>query len=95
MAALYGIEKLSVGPELNDVGQFEERRSPLPSFLVARHLNDPPLPQTGGVLYPAGGGGATDDLSAKRRLTADIFRSTARIYLHSVMGGRSWRSCSE
>jgi len=41
-------------------------------------------PPAGGVLYPAGG---ADDLSAKRRLTADIFRATARVYLHSVLSG--------
>ena len=35
MAVLYGIEELSVGPELNDVGQFEERRSPLPSRAIS------------------------------------------------------------
>lgn len=45
MGVLYGIEELSVGLELNDVGQIEERRSPLPSFLATRHRNDPPLPQ--------------------------------------------------
>jgi hypothetical protein len=42
--------------------------------------------QPGGVYYPAGGG-IPDELSEKRRLTADIFRSTARVYLHSVISG--------
>ncbi|KAH9998944.1 fungal-specific transcription factor domain-containing protein [Russula vinacea] len=31
--------------------------------------------------------GVPDELSAKRRLTADIFRATARVYLHSVISG--------
>ncbi|KAI9460745.1 fungal-specific transcription factor domain-containing protein [Russula earlei] len=38
----------------------------------------------GNVFYPAGG---VDDLAAKRRLTADIFRATARVYLHTVISG--------
>jgi hypothetical protein len=44
-----------------------------------------PLPP-GGVFYPAGG---TDDLPAKRQLTAEIFRTTARVYLHSVLSGEN------
>ncbi|KAH9995653.1 fungal-specific transcription factor domain-containing protein [Russula compacta] len=50
-------------------------------------------PQRGVLLYPAagggggGGGGGADDLAEKRRLTADIFRATARVYLHSVLSG--------
>jgi C6 transcription factor Pro1 len=41
--------------------------------------------------YPAGGSEAASnanaDLAAKRRLTAEIFRATARVYLHSVISG--------
>jgi hypothetical protein len=44
-------------------------------------------PPPGGVYYPASGGLPPDDLSEKRRLTADIFRATARVYLHSVISG--------
>ena len=36
------------------------------------------------MLYPAH---PNADLAAKRRLTADIFRATARVYLHSVISG--------
>src|SRR6266850_164069 len=51
-----------------------------------------PHPPSDGVLYPAGGSEAVAvavatanaDLAAKRRLTAEIFRATARVYLHSV-----------
>jgi C6 transcription factor Pro1 len=45
---------------------------------------EPPPP--GGVYYPAGG---ANNLAAKRRLTADIFRATARVYLHSVLSGEN------
>ncbi|KAF8519523.1 fungal-specific transcription factor domain-containing protein [Gautieria morchelliformis] len=31
--------------------------------------------------------GATDELDARRRLAADVFRSSARVYLHSVLSG--------
>ena len=48
-------------------------------------------PPPGGVYYPAGG---ADDLTAKRRLTADIFRATARVYLHSVLSGE-YPGCPE
>jgi hypothetical protein len=44
MAVLYGIEELSVGPELNDVGQFEEGRSPLTSRAIST-IHPLPLPQ--------------------------------------------------
>ena len=46
------------------------------------------VPPPGGVYYPAGGG-IPDELSEKRRLTADIFRATARVYLHSVISGEN------
>ncbi|KAI0288799.1 fungal-specific transcription factor domain-containing protein [Russula brevipes] len=48
-------------------------------------LQQHPLPP-GGIFYPAGG---TDDLPAKRQLTAEIFRATARVYLHSVLSGEN------
>ncbi|KAI0266908.1 fungal-specific transcription factor domain-containing protein [Russula aff. rugulosa BPL654] len=44
-------------------------------------------PPPGGVYYPASGGLPPDDLSEKRRLMADIFHATARVYLHSVISG--------
>jgi len=47
------------------------------------------VPPPGGVFYPAGGGVPPDELSEKRRLTADIFRATARVYLHSVISGEN------
>jgi C6 transcription factor Pro1 len=48
-----------------------------------------PSPPPGGVYCPAGGGGSANNLEAKRRLTADIFRATARVYLHSVPSGEN------
>ena len=75
--------KLSV-PDLVDRGRKIEkdcllRRVPPQSMQV---------PPPGGVYYPAGGG-IPDELSEKRRLTADIFRATARVYLHSVISGEN------
>lgn len=75
--------KLSV-PDLVDRGrQIEKdclvRVSPSSSSMQV-------VPPPGGVFYPAGGG-IPDELSEKRRLTADIFRATARVYLHSVISG--------
>jgi hypothetical protein len=59
------------------------------------HHSQHPHPPSDGVLYPAGGsatGAAATthtnaDLTEKRRLTAYIFRATARVYLHSVISG--------
>lgn len=31
--------------------------------------------------------GAKDDLDGRRRLAANVFRSSARVYLHSVLSG--------
>ncbi|KAF8270551.1 fungal-specific transcription factor domain-containing protein [Lactarius quietus] len=42
----------------------------------------------------AGGGDADIELAEKRRLTADIFRATARVYLHSVLSGE-YPGCPE
>jgi hypothetical protein len=62
----------------------------------AHHSHHPHPAPSDGVLYPAGGGeeaaatanaNANAELAAKRRLTADIFRATARVYLHSVISG--------
>jgi C6 transcription factor Pro1 len=44
-------------------------------------------PPLRGVYYPVSGGLPPDDLSEKRCLTVDIFRATARVYLHSVISG--------
>ena len=83
--------KLSV-PDLVDRGRIIEQeclsRASSASMSMHQHQQhqQQPVPP-GGVLYPAGGSGISDDLSAKRRLTADIFRSTARVYLHSVISG--------
>jgi hypothetical protein len=79
--------KLSV-PDLVDRGRQIEKdclSRTSPSSSMQHH----PPPPPGGVLYPAGAGAGAvaDDLSAKRRLTADIFRATARVYLHSVISG--------
>jgi len=46
----------------------------------------------GGGLY--GAGAADIELAEKRRLTADIFRATARVYLHSVLSGE-YPGCPE
>jgi hypothetical protein len=74
--------RLSV-PDLVDRGRKIEKD-------CLAHVPPPPpsmqVPPPGGVYYPAGGG-TPDELSEKRRLTADIFRSTARVYLHSVISG--------
>ena len=43
-------------------------------------------PSTDGVLYTAPAP-PNANLAEKRRLTADIFRATARVYLHSVLSG--------
>ena len=75
--------KLSV-PDLVDRGRQIEKDCL--SRASPSHHHHPPPPPAGGVLYPAGGG-VPDELSAKRRLTADIFRATARVYLHSVISG--------
>jgi C6 transcription factor Pro1 len=65
-------------PKLVDRGRSIEAE-----LLQRPEPHQPPLPP-GGVYYPAGG---ANDLQAKRRLTADIFRATARVYLHSVLSG--------
>ncbi|KAH9963088.1 fungal-specific transcription factor domain-containing protein [Lactifluus volemus] len=67
-------------PELVDRGRSIEA-------MLLEHPQPPPPP--GGVYYPAGGGGSANNLEAKRRLTADIFRATARVYLHSVLSGEN------
>jgi hypothetical protein len=67
-------------PELVD------RDRPIEVMLL-KHPQPPPPP--GGVYYPAGGGGSANNPEAKRRLTADIFRTTARVYLHSVLSGEN------
>jgi C6 transcription factor Pro1 len=76
--------RLSV-PDLVDRGRKIEKD-------CLAHVTPPPssmqAPPPGGVYYPAGGG-IPDELSEKRRLTADIFRSTARVYLHSVISGEN------
>jgi len=48
------------------------------------HAHHPHGAGPDGLLYPAH---PNTDLAAKRRLTADIFRATARVYLHSVISG--------
>jgi C6 transcription factor Pro1 len=58
--------------------------------MLLEHPQPPPPP--GGVYYPGGGGGgggSANNLEAKRRLTADIFRATARVYLHSALSGEN------
>ena len=77
--------KLSV-PDLVDRGRIIEQECLSRISPASMSMQPQPVPP-GGVLYPAGGSGISDDLSAKRRLTADIFRSTARVYLHSVISG--------
>jgi hypothetical protein len=68
--------KLSV-PDLVDRGRIIEKEC------LSRLASS-----SGGAPYPAAAAGSIpDDLSAKRRLTADIFRATARVYLHSVISG--------
>ena len=47
---------------------------------------------SGGTLY--GAAAADVELAEKRRLTADIFRATARVYLHSVLSGE-YPGCPE
>ena len=80
--------KLSV-PDLVDRGRTIEKDCLLarvpPSSSSSSSMQVVP-PPAGGVFYPAGGS-IPDELSEKRRLTADIFRATARVYLHSVISG--------
>jgi hypothetical protein len=76
--------KLSV-PDLVDRGRIIEKE-------CLSHLASPSSSSGSGggggvVPYSAGSSSIPDDLSAKRRLTADIFRATARVYLHSVISG--------
>ena len=66
-------------PELVDRGRSIEA-------MLLEHPQPPSPPPPGGVYYPAGG---ANHLEAKRRLTADIFRATARVYLHSVLSGEN------
>ncbi|KAI0255154.1 fungal-specific transcription factor domain-containing protein [Lactifluus subvellereus] len=73
-------------PELVDRGRTIETE-----LLLHASATQAQPPPPGGVYYPAGG---ADDLAAKRRLTADIFRATARVYLHSVLSGE-YPGCPE
>lgn len=82
--------KLSV-PDLVDRGRQIEKdcltpRVPSSSSSSMQQQQQMATPPPGGVFYPASGG-LPDELSEKRRLTADIFRATARVYLHSVISG--------
>lgn len=77
--------RLSV-PDLVDRGRKIEKDCLLASAVPPSSSMQQQVPPPGGVYYPAGGG-IPDELSEKRRLTADIFRTTARVYLHSVISG--------
>jgi hypothetical protein len=77
--------RLSV-PDLVDRGLKIEKDCLLRSSAVPSSSSMQQVPPPGGVYYPAGGG-IPDELSEKRRFTADIFRATARVYLHSVISG--------
>ena len=83
-AAHEGQGRLSV-PDLVDRGRKIEKDCLL-ACAVPPSSSMQQVPPPGGVYYPAGGG-IPDELSEKRRLTADIFRATARVYLHSVISG--------
>ncbi|KAI0264351.1 fungal-specific transcription factor domain-containing protein [Gloeopeniophorella convolvens] len=77
-------------PELVDRGRNVENEC----LMLASPTQAHPPP---GALYapPGAPDGAGDtELAAKRRLTADIFRATARVYLHSVLSGE-YPGCPE
>jgi hypothetical protein len=77
--------RLSV-PDLVDRGRKIEKDCLLACAVPPSSSMQQQGPPPGGVYYPAGGS-IPDELSEKRRLTADIFRTTARVYLHSVISG--------
>lgn len=78
--------RLSI-PDLVDRGRKIEKDCLLTSAAPSSSMQQVQVPPPGGVYYPAGGGGIPDELLEKRRLTANIFRATARVYLHSVISG--------
>ena len=89
-------------PELVDRGRAIESEclahpSPTPAHptTTTAASGGPASGGDGGVLYGAGAAAAADmELAEKRRLTADIFRATARVYLHSVLSGE-YPGCPE
>ncbi|KAI0925529.1 hypothetical protein AcW1_007951 [Taiwanofungus camphoratus] len=58
--------------------------------IESKHLAPAPL----GARFDAGLGGADPAVAARRRLTNDIFRASARVYLHTVLSG-DFPSCPE
>jgi hypothetical protein len=80
-------------PELVDRGRTIESECLVhPSPTPAHPSVNGPVGDGGGGLY--GAAAADIDLAEKRRLTADIFRATARVYLHSVLSGE-YPGCPE
>lgn len=90
-------------PDLVDRGRTIESEclahpSPMPAHPSLSGLadaGDGGGPGAGAYGAAAAAGAGTDrELAEKRRLTADIFRATARVYLHSVLSGE-YPGCPE
>ncbi|KAI9463212.1 fungal-specific transcription factor domain-containing protein [Lactarius psammicola] len=90
-------------PELVDRGRTIESEclahpSPMPAHPSLGGLagggDGGPGPSASGSGGLYGVGAADIELAEKRRLTADIFRATARVYLHSVLSGE-YPGCPE